>query len=179
MTYGLGRAAISSYEDTNGELAGMFIWYGRRSPRGLCDLPRAWSLKVGGGAKSIEPIKAKESSLSLDGVGSVLRAAGGGIGFFGLPYGRPEADDPGRPPHMPADAEEPGRGPNLLDVAEPGRGGPRLPGMLIPPMEPWFWRGPGPRGPGMGLLEPDGGGVMARRATGWAYGITNELLSGS
>lgn len=117
---------------------------------------------------------AKESSRSFEGLGRVVSAAGGGIGFLEADMALPalarlcglDADDPGLGPHWPFEAADPGR-----------RGGPRLPGMLIPPTEPaWGRLGP-PLGPGN--REPDGGGVMARRATGWAYGMTNELVSGS
>lgn len=107
-----------------------------------------------------------DSSLSLEGVGKVVSAAGGGMGFLG----------PGCPPPMRAEAEEPGRGlmgPNLPpDMVDPARG--RGPGGPIP-------RGPGgPRwlGPGIGRLLL-GGGVIARRVTGSAYGMTNALESGS
>lgn len=85
VTYGLGRAAISSNVLTSGEAAGSFGAYGRRSPRGLWDLPVARSAKLSGGAKSAALIREKWSSVSLDGVGRVFRAAGGGMGFRGLP----------------------------------------------------------------------------------------------
>lgn len=73
-------------------------------------------------------IKAKESSLSFEGVGRVLRSARGGIGRLG----------PIRP-----DAEENALGP-----------GGRIPPVLIPPIDPFLGRGGpwnlgGPRGGGV------------------------------
>ena len=66
---------------------------------GLSDLPAARSLYVCGGANSIAPMIANESSLSFEGVGSVLRAAGGGMGRLGPRFPiRPEADENARGP---------------------------------------------------------------------------------
>ena len=101
LTYGLGIGASSSNALTIGAYDGTAGEYGRLSPNGLSDLPAALSLKVCGGAKSMAPIRAKESSLNLDGVGKLLRADGGGIGRLG-----PLLDAPVRP-----DAEEYALGP--------------------------------------------------------------------
>ena len=118
-------------------------------------------MKLGGGAKSIAFKMAKESSLSFDGVGRVLRSAGGGIGLSGFWFmNRPAFE-----------AEEPGRGliafhrpPPVLDKVDPALGLlPRGPPGCIGDM------GPGPRclGPGIGRLLL-GGGVIALRVTGAA-----------
>lgn len=78
------------------------------------------------------PMSANESSLSLEGVGSVVRALGGGRFFLGRPKAPPDADESGLGPSDDAARElYPPRGP----AAEPARGRPP-PGMLIPPTEP-------------------------------------------
>ena len=163
-TYGLGMDANSSYELTRGDEMGTFRWYGRRSGAGLCDRPRARSLNVSGGAKSLADMRAKVSSPSLAGLGSVVSAGGGAMGGRGLPRGP-----------MRADADESGRGPRRLEVAEPGRNGDPPPGMLMPPIDPCMTLGGG----GPRIRGPRGGGVMARRCTGWAYGMTNDFEPGS
>jgi hypothetical protein len=84
-TYGLGKVGSSSKAFTNGECAGTLTWYGRRSPIGLWDRPATRSLNVSGGAKSRALKMANESSLSFEGVGRVVSADGGGIGFLGGP----------------------------------------------------------------------------------------------
>lgn len=83
-------------------------------------------------------IIAKESSLSFEGVGRLVRSWGGGMGRFG----------PGGP--MRPDAEENALGP-----------GGRIPPALIPPIDPCI-----PRGGPWNLGGPRGGGVIARRVTG-------------
>jgi hypothetical protein len=71
---------------------------------------------------------AKESSLSLEGVGKVVRGAGGGSFFMGGPRPLAEADESGRGPKA-----DPPRGAK----ADPARGRPRgPPGALMPPREP-------------------------------------------
>lgn len=106
--------------------------YGRRSPSGLCDLPCCRSLYDVGGAKSILPISANESSLSFEGVGRVVKAAGGCIGFLG-----PER--PIRP-----DADEFGLGAggmNRPDADDCALGPGGIIGLPNSPIDPWKARG--------------------------------------
>lgn len=135
-TYGLGRGVRSSKAVTSGEAAVGGCRKGRLSPKGLWLRPATLSLTLEGGAKSAALKMAKESSPSLDGVGSVVRAAGGGKFFFGGFWRA----------HLP-DAEESGRGPK----ADPARGRPPGPGEKVPPfpLAPRK-RGPGPREPPRG-----------------------------
>lgn len=126
----------------------------------------------------MDPRRASESSLSLAGVGSVVRGAGGGPLGFEERWNRFDTDEPGRGCPYELDKDDPGRdgGPQRLDMDVPARGGGRLPpGMLMPPIDPCMARGGG----GPRSRETTGGGVMARRVTGSAYGMTNALESGS
>ena len=107
LTYGLGSAASSSKAVTRGDATGTLTMYGLRSPMGLWERPRARSAKLSGGAKSAALKRAKLSSRSLDGAGSVDSAAGGAIGRREPPM----ADAARTRPYACAEIDDPGRGP--------------------------------------------------------------------
>lgn len=139
-TYGLGRAASSSKAPASCEPAVGGWRKAFLSPKGLWLRPATLSRMLVGGAKSAALKIAKESSPSLEGVGSVFRGAGGGRFFLGCCWRAhaPEAEESGLGPKA-----EPARG---RPKAESARGRPG-PGEKVPPL-PFGPRKPGPRGPG-------------------------------
>lgn len=147
----------SSYELANGVCGLTDGLYGRGVPSGLSGrIPFCLSRKETGGAKSAGLI-VKASSVNLAGVGSELNGAGGALGFIGG-----------------------GKRPLMDDMPRGGMKRPDEAAELLPE------KLPGPRGPV--LLRKRGGarggGVMARRVTGSAYGAlgwvtTKAPLSGS
>ena len=139
---GLGIGARSSYVEANGVWGLTAGLKGLGAPRGLSGrLPACMSLNEMGGAKSAA-LKIMESSVSLAGVGRDARGVGGGRGRRGPGAGS-----------LPLMDDIPRGGIYLLEAMEP-----------LDIWGPW------------GLLPlrnrggARGGGVIARRVTGWAKG---------